>query len=99
MVDPLLMVLCGITLVSLAGEIRDARLNLMSPFYANDAASDVLERRSAAQLRLLTDRGPDQGYFLEPYKSLIIPNNPVEEEAARQEFDWSGLNLNYVCGS
>ena len=61
MVDPLLMVLCGITLVSLAGEIRDARLNLMSPFYANDAAFDGSARRSAVQLRLLMDQGPDQG--------------------------------------
>ena len=93
------MVLYVNLLFPLMKELRDADPTLLSPFYANDAAFDVLARRSAAQLKLLTDRGPDQGYFLEPYKSLIIPNNPVEEEAARQEFDWSGLNLNYVCGS
>ena len=36
--DPLSMVLYGITLVPLAGELRAADPGLLSPFYANDTA-------------------------------------------------------------
>ena len=50
--DPLLMVLYRITLVPLAEELRDADPTLLSPFYADDAAFDGLERRSATQLRI-----------------------------------------------
>ena len=44
--DPLSMVLYGITLVPLAEELRAADPGLLSPFYADDAAFDGLERRS-----------------------------------------------------
>ena len=40
--DPLSMVLCGITLVPLAEELRAADPELLSPFYAYDAAFDGL---------------------------------------------------------
>ena len=58
--DPLLMVLYGITLIPLSEELRDADTTIMSPFYANDALFDGLARRSAVQLRLLMEQGPDQ---------------------------------------
>ena len=90
------MVLYGITLVPLMEDLRDSDPTLLSPFNSNDAALDGSERRSAAQLRLLMDLGPDQGYLPEPYKSLFISDNPEYKELARREFERVGLNLTYV---
>ena len=73
------MVLYGITLVPLAEELRDADPTLLSPLYADDAEFDGSARRSVAQLRLLIDRGPEQGYFPKPAKSLFILDNPEEK--------------------
>ena len=93
------MVLYRITLVPLAEELRDADTNLLSLFYAEDGAFDGLARWSALQLQLLMDQGLDWGYFPEPAKLLFIADNPEDKEAAQREFEWSGLNLNYVGGS
>ena len=70
--DPLLMVLYWITPLSLANELRAADSGLLSLFYADDAVFDGLSQRSAQLLKLLMERGPDQGYFPEPDKSLFI---------------------------
>ena len=43
-------------------------------------------------------RGPDQGYFPEPTKSLFISDTPGQEEAANREFAAEGLTLNFVSG-
>ena len=43
--------------------------------------------QSAAQLRLLMKCGPDQGYFPNPEKSLLIVDNPDNKEVANMEFD------------
>ena len=59
-VTPFLMVLYGTTLVPLVEELWDLYPTLLSPFYANDEVFDWSARRSAAQLRLMMDRGPDQ---------------------------------------
>ena len=93
------MVLYGITPVPLAEELRDVDPTLLSPFYDNDVAFDGSEWRSAVQLRLLMDRGPDQGYLPEPAKSIFIAKNPKEKEAVKQEFERAGLHLTYVDGS
>ena len=94
------MVLYEITLVPMVEELQDAYPTLLSPFYADDAAFDGLERRSAAQIRLLMDQRQDRGYFPKPSKSLFMAENPKEKEAAKREFKQAGLNLNYVdCGS
>ena len=44
-------------------------------------------------------RGPDQGYFSEPAKSLLILDTPGQEEAAKREFAIEGLTLNFVSVS
>ena len=94
--DPLFLVLYGTTLVPLAEERRDTDPTVLSPLYTNDAVFDESAMRSAAQLRLLMDRGPDQGYFYNPAPSLLISDNPEEKEAAVREFDMESLNLNYT---
>ena len=96
--DPFSMVLCGITLVPLEEELRAADPGLLSPFYAEDAAFDGLERHSTQLLKLLMKRGPDQVYFPELAKSLFILDTPGEEEAAKQELAKEGLCLNFVAG-
>ena len=70
------MVLYRITLVPLAEELQAVDPGLLSPFYADDAAFDSLERRSAQLLKLLMKRGPDRRYFPKPAKSLFISDIP-----------------------
>ena len=93
------MVLYGITLSPLAEELRAADPGILSPFYADDAEFDGLERRSAHLLKLLMKKGPDQGYFPKLSKSLFISDTPGQEEAAKREFSKEGLCLNFVIGS
>ena len=59
------MVLYRITLAPLAEDLRAADPGLHYLFYADDAAFDDSERRSAQLLKMLMKRGPDQGYFPE----------------------------------
>ena len=96
---PVSMVLYGITLDPLAKEPRAADPGFLSPFYADDAAFDGSERRSAHILKLLTERGADRGYFTDPAKSLFISDTPEQVEAAIREFAAEGLALNLVSGS
>ena len=44
-------------------------------------------------------RGPEQGYFPEPDKSLFISDTPGQEEAEKMGFSFEGLTLNFVSGS
>ena len=82
--DPISMVLYGITLIPLADELRAADPGLHSPFYADDVAFDGLARRISQLLKLLMKKGPDQGYFPKPDKSLFISDNPGQEEAVKK---------------
>ena len=81
--DPPLMVMYGITLAPLAEELMDIDPTLLSPFYANDAAFDRSAQQSVLQLRLMMDRGTEQGYFPKPTKSLFIADNLEEKESAK----------------
>ena len=98
-VDPLSMVLYGITLNPIAEEIRAAELGLLLTFYADDAAFEGLLRQSAQLLKLLMKRGLDRVYLHKPYKPLFISDTPGKEEAKRREFAVEGLVLNFVSGS
>ena len=97
--DPLSMVLYKITLVPLVEELRAADPGILSPFYADYTAFDGSVRRSAQLLKLLMKRGPEQGYFPEPAKSLLISDTPEKEEATKREFAKEGLVLNFTRGS
>ena len=93
------MVLYGITLVPLAEELRVAELGILLPLYADNVAFDCSARQSAQLLKLLINRGPDRGYFLEPAKSLFILDTPGQEEAAKRGFSGEVLNLHFVSSS
>ena len=58
-----MIVLYGITLRPMAEDPRAKNLVLLSPFYADNAAFDELERRSAQILKLLMERGMYRRYF------------------------------------
>ena len=89
------MVLYGITPEPLAEELRYADPTLLFPFYSNDLVFNGSARRSASQLHLLMDRGAGPGLLPQYRQSLFISDNPEEEESARQEFEWTGLHINY----
>ena len=93
------MVLYGVTLVPLAEELRTADPEILSPFYADDAAVDDLARRSAHLLKPLMKSEPDRVYFPETAKYLFILNTPGQEEAVKRDFAKEGLCLNFVSGS
>ena len=93
------MVLYDITLVPLSEELRAADPGILSPFYADDVAFDGSARQSAQLLKLLTKRGPDQGYLPDPDKYLFISDIPGKEEAAKRKFGVEGLTLNFVSAS
>ena len=73
-IDPILMVLYGITFVPLAEELRAADPGFLSPFYVDDAAFDSSTQRSAQLLNMLMERELLQRYFPETAKSLFILN-------------------------
>ena len=88
----------GITLIPLVEELRAADPGLLSLLYADDAAFDGLAQQSVQLLKLLMKRGPDQGYFPEPAKSLSISDTPEQEAGAKRVFAAEGLVLNFVSG-
>ena len=57
------MVLYGITLVPLSEELRAADHVLLSSFYADDGAFDILAGRGAQLLKIMMKKGADQGVF------------------------------------
>ena len=63
----------------------------MAPIYADDAAFNGPEERSARLLTLLLERGPVQGYFPEMAKLLFICDSPAQEEAENLLFAAYGL--------
>ena len=94
-----MIIIYGITLVTLAKELIAADLGFLSPFYVDDAASNGSAQQSAQLLKLLMKRGTDRGYFTEPAKFLFILDTPVQDEAEKREFAIEGLTLNFVSGS
>ena len=65
-----------VALVPLAEEIQVEVPDLLSPFNVDDAAFDGWEIRVVHMLWILLYRGPDQGYFAESSKSMLIADIP-----------------------
>ena len=74
-------------------ELRDTDPTPLSPFYANYAALDGSVRRSAAQLKLLMERGLDWGYFPKTANSIFIVDKPEDKEVKKRGFEHAGLHL------
>ena len=74
-------------------EYRAAESGLLYLFYADDAAFDGSARCSAQLLKLIMERGADQGYFPKSAKLLFILDTMGKEEAEKREFVVQGLNL------
>ena len=70
------MVLYGITLFSLAEELRAVDSGLLSPHYLDYAAFDGSSQQSANILNLSMERGPERVYFPEPAESLFNLETP-----------------------
>ena len=73
------MVLYRITLVLLAEELGAADPGLLFPFYTDDVVFGGSAQHSAQLLKLSIKKGPEQGYFPDPAKSLFILDTPGQE--------------------
>ena len=73
-----MIVLYGITLIHLAEELRVVDSRLLSLFYTEYVAFDGSESRSAQPLKLLTERGTDQGYPPKLTKLILYRTNGVK---------------------
>ena len=98
-VDPLYMVLYGITIIPLEEDLRAADPGLLTPLYTDGAAFDGLAWRSAQLLKLLMERGSDGGYLSDPDKSLLIVDFLDKEEAVKRKFVAEGIELYFVGGN
>ena len=93
------MVLYGITPIPPVEELSAAVPKLLVPFYADDAAFNGPEDRSARLRTLIMERGTARGYFPEPSKSLFICDSTDKEKTVKKEFEAEGLRANVVPGS
>ena len=80
------MVLYGINIFPLTEDMRDEDTTLLSPFYINVDLFDGSLRRSAAQLRLMMDRGPHLGYFYKTVKYLFNSIQPRGDGGDKDRF-------------
>ena len=55
---------------------READLGLLTPLYADETVFNGSVGGSAHLLKLLMDRGTDQGYISEPSKYFLITDYP-----------------------
>ena len=80
------MVRYDITIIPLEEELQAADSGLLTRFYMDDTSFNGSTWRSAQILKILLERGPDQGYFPKTVKSLFIADSPDQEEAPKKEF-------------
>jgi hypothetical protein len=90
--DPLAMVLYGVALMPLAEHLRKFLPDVLTPWYADDAAAAGNAERSAMALKFLKVYGPIYGYYPEPEKSFHICKKE-DEAQAEVAFYAHGLKL------
>ena len=93
--DPLNMITYSIGVLPLIQELRDAHPRLTQPWYANDAGAGGTFQQVQEHFWDLQARGPAQGYYPEPTKSILVvaPGN-----VARVEELFRGLGIRVVTG-
>ena len=91
------MALYGIALLPLAELLRKEYLDVLQPWYADDAAMQRVPSRVAKCFKLLTEVGPMFGYLPEPEKSFAIC--PLaSEEGVLAAFATEGLDVKACRG-
>jgi hypothetical protein len=95
--DPLAMVLYGVALMPLAEHLRKFLPDVLTPWYADDAAAAGNAERSAMALKFLKVYGPIYGYYPEPEKSFHICKKE-DEAQAKVAFYAHGLKVQFVRG-
>jgi hypothetical protein len=85
------MILYALTLLPLAESLRRDVPQAIQPWYADDSAADGKVSEVAAVTRLLMQRGPTRGYFLNTAKSVVVckPTDQAEVEAALSRFNFT----------
>ena len=95
--DPLVMALYGIALLPLAELLREKSLEVLQPWYVDDAVMQGKPQDVADTFHELVRLGPMFGYLPEPEKSFAIC--PLATEvAAKTIFEASGLPVRYRRG-
>ena len=95
--DPLAMALYGVALTPLAEHLRRNVPEVLTPWYADDAAGAGLVDGCAEALRFLIEYGPNYGYYPEPEKSYFICTK-AQEAQAKAAFYLKGLKVQFARG-
>ena len=93
--DPLSMIAYGIGVLPLIRELMNTHPQVTHPWYADDTGARGAFQLVQEHFRYLETRGPSQGYYLDPTKSILVvaPGN-----VAQAEEKFRGLGNRVVTG-
>mgnify|MGYP006186617991 CR=1 FL=1 len=94
---PLGMILYGVSLLSLAEDLRESQPGLLQPWYADDFSIYGRASQVASLFNRLCAKGPSVGYFPAPAKSWAICPKRVEGNA-KAILDAAGLPVKWSRG-
>ena len=94
---PLGMLLYGVSLLSLAEDLRESQPGLLQPWYADDFSIYGRASQVACLFNRLCEKGPSVGYFPAPAKSWAICPKQVEG-SAKAILDAAGLPVKWSQG-
>ena len=94
--DPLAMIAYDIGVLPLIRELRDAHPRVTQPWYADNAGAGYKFGHILEHFQNLQARGPPQGTFPEPTKSILVV---VSRNVERAEKFFRGMGMNIVTGS
>ena len=89
------MIEYGIGVLLLIRELRGAHPRVPQPWYADDVGEGGTFHQILEQFRDLQARGPAQGYYPEPTKSILVV---ASGNVARAEEQFWGLGIRVVTG-
>ena len=94
--DPLAMIAYGIGVLPLIRELQNAYPRVTQPWYADDAGAGGAFQKVQAHFRYLQARGPAQGYYPVPTKSILVVSLG---DVAQAEEHFRGLWIRVVMGN
>ena len=89
---PLAMIIYGIGNLPLVRELKQQVPDVIQPWFADDASGGGKFLQLGKMIRLLIEKGPARGYFLEPTKSILIVR-PSQVASAITQFADVGLTI------